>query len=192
VLPKPERKKLIRAVSIASAIIGGDKVRRFVAGSPVEIEGDTMILEARPRGALTSDTGQGQVQVVIKNKDRVKLGNLCVYFDGTPAIDQLAALALHVGSGGENDILTTGNLYFVTAEGATDPLLSNFMSKREARLDGNQSRRVLGDHEKQRRAQLRYFADVGHHYAEAVTTQIWGRDGKRLREFAAQTPPRRI
>jgi hypothetical protein len=170
-IQKPERKKLIRAASIASAVVGEEKVRRFIAGSAVEIEGDTMILEARPRGSLTRGNGHSQLEVTVKNKDRVKLGNLCVYFDGTAALDQLAALALHVGSGNEADILNTGNLYSVTADGATDPILSNFMRKQEAL-----ARRQPLDSDRRQSARLRYFANTGPVYIDAVAVHLWGRD----------------
>ena len=192
-LAKPERKKLIRAASIASAVVGGEKVRMFAAGKPVEIEGETMILEARPRGSLTRHTGHSQIEVTIKNKGRDDLGKLCVYFDGTAALDQLAALALHVGSGNEGDILATGNLYAVTAHGATDPLLSNFIRKREAAADVGMERLryAISDHERRRRAHFRYFSHVGAVYVDAVATQMWGRHAGKLRAYISEAGGRR-
>ena len=183
-IAKPERKKLIRAASIASAVVGEEKVRRFAAGAPVEIEGEAMILEARPRGSLTRHTGHGQIEVTVKNKASEPLGKLCVYFDGTAALDQLAALALHVQSGNESDVLAKGNLYAVTAQGAMDPLLSDIVRQRQANAEANAARwHMPSNHELMRRAHLRYFSHVGAIYIDAVAVHMWGRHAARLREY---------
>lgn len=177
-LAKPERRALTRAAALAASVVGEEKVRCFVAGHAVEIEGDAMILEAQPRGSLARHTGHGQLDIAIKRKDGELLGKLCVYFEKTAALDQLAALALHVGAGDEHEILSKGNLYAVTAAGAGDPLLSRFRREPPMIIEGKSR------HAKQRRAQLRYFAHVGHHYVDTMYVQLWGRDAKRLRGYA--------
>lgn len=53
----------------------------------------------------------------------VELGGLCLYFEDTPVLDQLAALAMHVQAGEERDLVADGNLYSVTQYGLSHPIL---------------------------------------------------------------------
>ena len=175
VLKKSVRKKLIKSASIASAVVGPETVREFISGKPVDLEGETVTLEIARRGSLTQD-GHGAVEVGIKDKGGERLGRLCVYFEGTPALDQLAAFALHAQSGSEMEILQAGNLYNVTAAGAGHPLLSKMVREVAAAP-------ILDPRARERALQARYFVETGAIYADAAFVQMWGRDAKRLRSF---------
>ena len=53
----------------------------------------------------------------------VRLADLCVYHENTPALDQLTALSLAMQAGEEDEILKTANLSRVTDAGRAHPLI---------------------------------------------------------------------
>jgi len=182
-LAKPERKKIVRAARLAADVVGEEKVRRFVAGESVEIEGDGMIIEAVRSSSLTQATGHGQLTVTLKDKDRQQLGNLCVYFEHTPPLDQLAALALHVQAGEGAKIIETGNLYAITPAGAASPLLAG-----RAKLNpvGGLGAGAIARMDVRRQASAAYAAATKPWYVEDLGIFRWGRDFGRLRRLAGQ------
>lgn len=104
-----ERRSIIRAATIASAIVGASAVSAFARGEPVRLESDQLVMEVR-LGSNLGRSGHGGVNVVLKNVADEYLASLCVYQD-LPALDQLASLALHVQAGEIDDVIHTGNVF---------------------------------------------------------------------------------
>lgn len=160
------RKRIIRAASMATTFLGASAVSAFAAGAPVEIRGETVLLEATGR---PSNMGHGSLDVRVKSLEGRRLANLCVFFDKTPAIDQLVALKLHFDAGEEKAVLDKGNLFNITPEGAAHPIV--LAHHKPAARQRNATQELQDE----------YFVKVGRHYVEAVERQVWGRDAKRLR-----------
>ena len=177
-LTADDHDKIAKSRVIAETILGGDVCDRFANGDAIDIPGETITIEARSRGQFHRD-GHGQLEIAIKEPGGPRLANLCLYFDAMPAFDQLAALALHVGSGNEAEILQTGNLYSVTRWGMESPVILERMK----RVPDETAPRRPGNFDLRRLAQQRYCADVGHIYRDVLTVQLWGWDAKKLEAF---------
>ena len=178
-----KRRAIVKAASIVAAVLGASAVSAFAAGHPVEIRGEQMILEARPKGGVFA-IGHGAFGVTLKSLEGVELGNLCVYFDKTPALDQLAAFAMHMAAGEDAAILETGNLFGVTAAGVDHPLLKGRVKPQAniadiiapgGRWRGAARQAIL------RARQEAHYAEMGHVYRERIETLVWGRAVKRYR-----------
>lgn len=166
---RKNRRRVIKAAAIAAAVLGTSAVSAFARGAPVEMRGEKIILEARPRVSIF-DVGHGGCDLTIKAPDGAALGKLCCYFDQTPVLDQLAAFALHIAAGEEDTILETGNVYSMTEAGAAHPLIA---SRKKVE--------TIGDHRRDRIFAEAYFTVRGRVYEETLAVQVFGRDSKKLR-----------
>jgi hypothetical protein len=127
---KVHHRVLRRAAVIASAVLGASTVSALARGEPIKIEGDTAKFELTRRDSLAR-VGHGALRVSMLDKSDRRIAELCVYFEGTPAIDQAVAFSLYAKAGLESEIIETAN---VTSreEGADHPLLA---AKRAARAE---------------------------------------------------------
>jgi len=170
------RKKVVRrSTDLAVSVLGGATVSKFVAGKPIEIVGETMILEAIKASSLHKE-GHGVLQLAVKSLEGARLAGLCVYFDDTPMLDQLAAFKLNFDCGDEAEVLKTGNLFGITSEGANHPLvlesnkdnkMGRFQELVQPYIDMNEKRNA-------------YYKAVGKFYTEAISIQLWGVDHRKV------------
>lgn len=117
------RRVIKRAASTAVALIGRDPVSTFASGRPVIIEGETINLEVgRVLSSATIGHGGLHVTAVCPTSGH-RLADMCVYHEGTPALDQLTALTLAMRAGEESEILMTANLSRVSDLGRQHPLI---------------------------------------------------------------------
>jgi hypothetical protein len=87
--------------------------------------------------------------------------------------------------------VTTGNLFAITEAGAGHPMVRQRLAQKPAISAENAAiaERIMrhglrsSDHDKQMAALRRYKADTISMYVEAVKTQVWGRDARRLDPF---------
>lgn len=113
---KEARKVALRGLATAQTIVGPDKASAFVRGEPVVLEGVNLDLAVRRRhGVAHKDHGAIALQALAKGGE--PLADLCFYVEDTPAIDQLTAIALHVQSGSEQDIISAANVISSTPAG---------------------------------------------------------------------------
>ena len=174
-----DRRAVQRATRFCSNLIGVDKVSAFARGQAVALQGQGIIIEvARNRSIGTM--GHGALDVRLCADDGTRLANICVYFDKTPAIDQLAAIAMHVGAGDDAAVIETGNLFNITKAGTNHPVVLARMSKKSAEFPRPIQQ---SDRELQKSAMERYKDDVIAIYIRAVRDQIWGREARRLDPF---------
>lgn len=186
---QPDRRAVRRAASFCAGLIGSDNVSAFARGQAVVLPaGDGVLLEVA-RACSIGTIGHGALDVRLCDSSGNRLANICVYFDRTPAFDQLAAMAMHVESGNAATIIETGNLFNITNAGAEHPIVRKRMANKSSvevqALVDRIERRGVGPSEfdKQKAAMLRYKADIIQIYVEACRTQVWGRDANRLDPF---------
>ena len=186
VLDKPQRRAIRRATEFASSVVGREDVATFVRGGTVRLRGPELMLEIS-RGRSLTTVGHGALDVRLCDTDGTRLANVCVFFDGTPALDQLAAVALHVEAGEAKSLISTGNLFAVTDAGAAHAIVRQRLAQNPAIFDEHGvadrvMRRGLrpSDYDRQMAALRRYKGDTMELYVGAVRTQVWGRDAHRL------------
>lgn len=167
------RRRIIKAATIAAAVLGAPTVSAFARGESVEMRGEKMILAVKPKSSLGVN-GHGGCDLTIKSLDGAALGKLCCYFESTPALDQLAAFALHMASGEEDAVLSAGNVYSITEAGAEHPLIIG-------RKTLPTISEIASGYERDSIFREAYFCLRGTHYEEAILNRVWGRDAKRLR-----------
>lgn len=177
---KPDQKRMLRrAAATAANVVGDQAVAQFVRGEDVELPGDQVSLVIARRGSLAA-IGHGTIAVAVKDRDGEHLGQLCVYFKGTPALDQLTALALHMQAGLEAEVLKTANVTSATERGLAHPL---FKSRKAVVADISglvftDPRRSYGlsrwERDKERSA--RYWAKTGSMWTDRLSTFVLGRN----------------
>lgn len=150
VIPHAKRKPLLRAARIATQVVGAPAVRDFVAGRQVILPGDQFLFRIE-RGGAVDKAGHGALSIsLIDPQSQQRLAGLCLYFDKTPALDQLAAVGLHLAAGDEGSLVETGNLYAIEPAGVAHPALSA-----RVRTDARQT--ILGNSGDPTHA-MRFFA----------------------------------
>ena len=130
-LRKKRRKVIVKSFNLLADITGQETARAFIGGDAVTIEGRKFDFRCRRAGAL-HQSGHGCLRVEIVDKIGVVLTDLCVYFDDMPAMDQVAALALHAMVGNEDEILQIGNFLNIRDAGYESPLLETDRPVNEA------------------------------------------------------------
>jgi hypothetical protein len=113
-----------RSLRAAAAVLPDSKVRLFARGESVRLPGDTLDLAVRLQGTLDA-RGHGALAVTaLVPGGAAALASLCVYHEGLPALDQLAALALAMSAGEEADIIHDANITTMLPGGREHPLLA--------------------------------------------------------------------
>jgi len=112
------RKALAKGFQLVSSLMGYEKARMFISGEHISVAGQRFTFVMRKQGSSTT-VGHAGLEIQITTPSGEPLSHLCLYFEDTPAIDQIAAVALHVASGEEDDLIRTGNLYKEQVAAAT-------------------------------------------------------------------------
>lgn len=169
------RKVIKRAATTAVSLVGANEVSVFARGGRVILPGQTLALEVTRFGS-SAEIGHGGLKVVAVDKDTgERLADLCVYHEGTPALDQLTALALGMKAGEEAEILATANLSNVSDAGRAHPLIAE---------------RGLPEHkweprDETARGNEAYWDETKAMWREALGTFVLGRMWPRLERRAA-------
>jgi len=183
---KRDRRKLIRAANFAASLIGPKDVNKFIRGDAVVLRGKDLTFAVEKQRSIDA-VGHGCLNIAVKATGGPTLGSICFYIDGTPCLDQLAALALHVESGAEREILSVANMITVTTEGVNHPFLQGRANPETIEVDVAPQRpleirsrgRVVDYNPDQLREQRRemYWATMGHYWQREVANAIMGRNG---------------
>ena len=120
---RKHRRVLKRAASTAVAIVGRGQTSDFVAGRIVTLKGQTFNLEVGRVGSSAVIGHSGIHVTAACPKTGERLADLCVYHEGTPALDQLTAMSLAMEAGDEAEIIKTANLSRVSDAGRAHPLI---------------------------------------------------------------------
>ncbi len=124
---KQRRRAVMRSAAAAETILGRGSVMTLARGEPIFLEGSEFTFRVAVRHLRA---GHGGVNVSLESRGGQRLTDLCLYFEDTPALEQAAAMALHIQSGDELDLLLTGNPFNVTAAGASHPLVADRLAQR--------------------------------------------------------------
>lgn len=179
------RKLLARSATTSARLLGDAPTRAFLRGEAVSIPtaGDLIF---QVRSERTSALGPGAVRVSLAATRGERLANLCLYFDDTPPLDQLVAIALHAEAGNAEELLSAGNLFDLTEAGAAHPALRD--RARSPGLDDHpffRQRLFNYDRARQDRMVRDYHRDYGQHYRRALEDAVWADRAPRLRRFWA-------
>jgi hypothetical protein len=117
-----------RAVNAASMILSSDQISAFASGAPVRLPGQSLDLLVTLSGGL-ADCGHGAISVAAAAPQGEVLASLCTYVEGTPALDQLAALALAMKAGEEAQIISDANIIKMMPAEEEHPLLAERASR---------------------------------------------------------------
>ena len=179
-----DRKILRRAVKTACDVVGRDRVRQFIDGKSVTVYGTSYdFLVSRGSRNLLSNT---QNNLLLVDKQGEKVARLCLYFEDTPIIDQLTAIALHVQAGEELELVRTANLIQLFKPDDHGLMEAKRQFRLVAREGGEQEHAVATLTEEQRAASQAYVEATRPLWADRIGIQIYGRDYGRLRAYASR------
>lgn len=116
------RRVVKRALRTALRVLPAPEISKFARGETIRIEGGTLDLLIERSGSLAG-IGPHQLDITVAERGGKRLADLCLYIDGTPALDQLTGLALAMAAGEEQEILRDANLIRVYPAGEQHPLL---------------------------------------------------------------------
>ena len=119
---RQKRKVAARSALFAAGILGAGTVSAFAAGLPIDLEGHHSVLQISKRSTIHS-AGHGSLDIALLSKEKTKLADLCFYIEKSPAIDQLAALALAMQCGEDREIIATANVVKISPSGIGHELL---------------------------------------------------------------------
>lgn len=179
-----KRKPLLRAARLAEQVVGAEAVRAFVKGGKAAIAGDGLAFRVARAGSLTK-AGHGALAIDVCDQDSgARLAGLCLYFDKTPALDQLAAIGLHIDAGEQAALLETGNLYDIHPEALAHPVIGPKIVEKAAARSAR-AERMLGQgrdnpRDEMRRAAGRYALEMFPVFQDVIADQIVGRQKKEL------------
>lgn len=175
---RQDRRAIIRAATIASAILGATTVSAFARGEPVLLPADDIVFEISLGGEI-GRTGHSALDVVLKDNANVFLAKMCIYQNDLPALDQLASLALHVQSGGVADVLAAGNLFNASPSAFTHPMLIGKKPPPPPPVDANRmpllGRPFFADFEVRRKMVCVHEEVMGDRYRRRLFTDVLGR-----------------
>jgi hypothetical protein len=187
---RDNRKRLARSATTAAQILGPAPVQAFVRGETVAIP-TTNDLIFQVRSENVTALGHSGIRVGLTAIRGEKLADLCLYFDETPPLDQLVAIALHVEAGNAGELLNTGNLFNMTTAGTAHPALTGRAPATVAAGRPFFARRQPGyDMTRQDQMRKAYERAYGNHYGREIEDMVWRRQAPRLRRFFALIPER--
>lgn len=104
------RRAAWKGYQLLSRLVSPETARMFLGGDCVTIEGQRFTFHIKKQHRA-STMGHAGLQIELAERGGKVLSNLCLYWQDTPAIDQVAAIAMHVAAGEEDELIETGNLY---------------------------------------------------------------------------------
>mgnify|MGYP000252198734 CR=1 FL=1 len=170
------RKVTKRAAVMAAALLGASTVSAFARGEPVIIPAKDIAFRVVAAGSM-DHLGHGALHVDLQTLEGQRLSGLCVYFDKTPALDQLSAIALHAAAGEEATVIRAGNLYAVEAAAAEHPALAGRATPIAAQVP-----EIMSDRARIEMAKAEHLALHGAIYREATAIAILGRRARFILE----------
>lgn len=115
------KRAIRRAYSLFDAHSKSQMLSMFVGGAAVEISHPESDLKFVVQSLTSNDwlirrsakefSAHTPFELAVLTKDDIFLGNLCVYFKGSPVLDQLLALTLYIEAGEEEKILEKANFF---------------------------------------------------------------------------------
>ena len=140
-----DRKKAMKVMKKSAEMfrkhVGEHHLKAFLAGDHFMIEGKEFNYRIKKsanvnlmKQASDPRTHHIPYDLELTDKDNVVLGNMCVYFDNTPALDQIVAMILHIKHDEERMILDKGNVFKRTDAYAKNPVIQEIKRPTETVL----------------------------------------------------------
>lgn len=107
--PKQEKKAIKKSVDFLESIVGQRNTHLFISGETVKVTGEKFDFVVK-KGHKLGTTNHGGVDLAVTNKAGKEIVKLCWYVKDTYAAEQMAALAMHVAAGNEDEIIRVGNI----------------------------------------------------------------------------------
>lgn len=107
---RDNRKVIRKSYAMMERVIGRESAKMFITGEMVEIIGKLHTFRVRRARGL-ADRGHGALDITLADARGRLLCDLCVYWSSTPCMDQVAALALSVAAGQEDEVIRTANYF---------------------------------------------------------------------------------
>jgi hypothetical protein len=133
---RTKRRQTKKAAAIAAAVLGATTVSAFARGEEVVLQGTQIAIGVRHSGSIYR-SGHGALQISLLGPEGTRLSSLCMFQEDTPALDQLASIALHIEAGAESDVVGAGNLFATTTSALEHPVIA-------ARLDAPRNHVDIG------------------------------------------------
>lgn len=160
------KKILRRSMNVFKQLVGAKELKAFLSGDGIQIEGHYFNYQMKRNdqvdlvdNAYKPSGGHIPYHLTLLDKETgLEMTDLCVYFEGTPAIDQVAALVMHIQSGEEKAILEKANLFnvrpdfdrvihrLITDEPENESVLSRFDRQANRSAAGGLAERITGNH----------------------------------------------
>ena len=126
---KARQKVLKKSSSFLSRLIGKEDATAFIRGDAIDVMGQRYTFRLKKKNIVTVGHGGFQISVIDQKTDN-RLVDLCWYLPETPALDQLAALVMHVKVGDEEEILRVANHLSITQEARTHEEFVKFLPEK--------------------------------------------------------------
>lgn len=189
------RKAVIRSAEAASAVIGRGNVMTLARGEPVFITGQEVTFRLAIR--QLHQLGHGALDIHLCDKTGInRLADVCLYFDDTPALEQVAAIAMHIEAGEELELVKTGNLSNISPAGAMHPVVGERLKQRRAAAEdlanmiAQNSQLHRQAHSDMRRILRSEYADKSTPlYLEPLIDRVWVNKADQLRAFFHKSRP---
>jgi len=121
VIKKSDRQRGMRVMRRSSELfkhhLGEHNLKAFLSGNAFVVEGKEFNYRIRKsahvdllKQAAFPTTHHVPYNLELLDKENKFLGSVCVYFDGTPALDQIVAMVLHVRHDEERRLLAKANI----------------------------------------------------------------------------------
>lgn len=121
---KKRRKVLKKSMRAARSLVPASDLTAFIRREDIMVRGQNLILKVKRSRSIMSE-GHGVLSVSVHDLEERHLANLCVYFEDTPAVDQLIAMMLYVSSGCEAEFIRAANITYLTGLGKDHPMLKD-------------------------------------------------------------------
>lgn len=121
---KEERSIIKKSIKILSKFIGTEKTRLFFSGTAICITGKYAVYEITKKPYHGGDC---LLSAYSKKDNRIHLFDICIYTQGVPLADHVVSLIMHIQSGEEGTLLTTGNFFNINH---VEPWMEDFKPKR--------------------------------------------------------------
>lgn len=112
---KKVRQAMKRSGEMMRQMVGNENMYSYINGRPFRLRGhlfDYVITKTQAIFEQTANPRGGHIPYDLAIYDNgERLCRLCIYFENTPVMDQIAAIAMYIKSGEEREMLQTANMF---------------------------------------------------------------------------------
>lgn len=129
---KKKRKALFKSYTMLSKFLGKNAADLYIGGTSVVITGNHLKIKVTKN--CTSSTNWRTNNIDIYDLNDNYLCRSCVYFDSTPAPEQIVSFFLLFKSGRELEVITGGNISRISEIGYKFPAITEMVQRQSTRI----------------------------------------------------------